>query len=81
MKPKTSVALASYPGFLTPAFVACSIINAGTASDTRWGQKAWVRGYRGLSLGPGRLWQHNFKHNRLSILVRIIGTFSHLNGN
>jgi len=23
-------------------------------------------------LGPGRLCQHNFKHNRLSILVRIM---------
>jgi len=25
-----------------------------------------------LLLGPGRLCQHNFKHNRLSILVRIM---------
>jgi len=29
--------LASYPGLLTPAFLACS-----TASDKRWGEKAWV---------------------------------------
>jgi len=29
--------IASYPGLLTPAFVA--------ASDKRWGEKAWVRGY------------------------------------
>jgi len=33
------LALASYPGLLTPAFVACS-----TASKKRWGEKAWVRG-------------------------------------
>ena len=26
----------------------------------------------GHALGPGRLCQHNFKHNRLSILVRIM---------
>jgi len=36
-------------------------------------------------VGPGRLCQHNFKHNRLSIFgeiyAGIIGTFSHLNGN
>jgi len=33
--------LASYPGLLTPAFVACSTT---TASDKRWGEKAQVRG-------------------------------------
>jgi len=26
----------------------------------------------GLPIGPGRLCQHNFKHNRLSVLVRIM---------
>ena len=36
--------LASYPGLLTPAFVACST-NTGTAGNKRWGEKAWVRGY------------------------------------
>jgi len=29
-----------YPGLLTPAFITCS-----TASDKRWGKKAWVQGY------------------------------------
>jgi len=33
--------LASYPGLLAPAFVTYS----STASDKRWGEKAWVRGY------------------------------------
>ena len=32
--------IALFPGLLTPAFVAC-----GTASDKRWGKKAWERGY------------------------------------
>ena len=35
-------------------------------------------------MGLGRLWQHNFKHNRLDFgenYAGIIGTFSHLNGN
>jgi len=35
--------VASYPGLLAPAFVTCST-NASTASDKRWGKKAWVWG-------------------------------------
>ena len=36
-------------------------------------KKVFEEGFSdGLSLGPGRLCQHNFKHNRLSILVRIM---------
>ena len=34
--------VASYPGLLTPTFVACRV---STASEKRWGEKAWVRGY------------------------------------
>jgi len=34
------VQVASYPGLLTPVFVAFS-----TASDKRWDKKAWVQGY------------------------------------
>ena len=33
--------VASFPGLLTPAFVACS---TNTASDKRWGEKVWDRG-------------------------------------
>ena len=36
----TRVTIASYPGLLAPAFVAC----VSTASDKRWAEKAWVRG-------------------------------------
>ena len=35
-----TISLASFPGLLTPAFVTCS-----TASDKRWGEKAWEWGY------------------------------------
>ena len=37
--------LASFPGLLTPAFVAC------TASDKRWDEKAWERGYEKANCG------------------------------
>jgi len=54
--------VASYPGLLAPAFVACSGLLAPVfvacstafvacstiASDKRWGEKVWVRGYPGL---------------------------------
>ena len=36
----TGLFLAWFPGLLTPVIVACS-----TASDKRWGEKAWERGY------------------------------------
>ena len=38
------IQVASFPGLLTSAFVACST-RVSTASDKHWGEKAWEGGY------------------------------------
>ena len=44
MEDGAAVHVASFPGLLTPRFVACRInTGEGTASNKHWGEKAWEK--------------------------------------
>ena len=49
--------------------VCCTVYESSSLATT-YNSTGHAR--RGWGVGPGRLCQHNFKHNRLSILVRIM---------
>ena len=67
------------PGQPVPAIAASSIVVSSCdepdmlkKSRHAHPEELQLGNARGQGVGPGRLCQHNFKHNRLSILVRIM---------